>query len=66
VTGIFSINLVKDEVNSTKGDATYTCPISMKEITHQKVSLELVDAPSTPLAHNRNFCRWLPLGQQEL
>lgn len=37
MTGIFSVNLIKDEESSTKGDAVYTCPVSSKQITHQKV-----------------------------
>lgn len=38
VTGIFSINLVKDEEGSDGPcDTRFLCPVSQKEITHQKV-----------------------------
>ena len=38
VSGIFSINLVKDEAGSDgPRDVKYTCPVSLKQITHQKV-----------------------------
>jgi nitric oxide synthase-interacting protein len=38
VTGIFSINLVKDEAASSgKSDLKYMCPVSQKQITSQKV-----------------------------
>jgi len=38
VTGIFSLNLLKDEEGSTSAaDMIFTCPVSHKQITHQKV-----------------------------